>query len=984
MALIKILLIILFLLSLHDRTKIVGSNRHYEFFGHHRNDQKDDQTPKSAAEEQPDSGDKQLEQHSKNQSNQTEAFKPKTDCIRKGDRIENLNNLMVNLRQFYEQTLGQLLVLRLPDIFRIACSNDELAKQDLNTLILLLLGSAVQCDRKEYFIEKIKQLDLDDQHEIVACIQQITDNPISVWSINEWSDLNLLPQSEHEKMFNLLFLHVQSLVSERDQLLARLVSIVLKIEKLSKQCNCGQSRNSELDDELMSLLSLAASAETGRRRDAPAEQSNYSIINNINNINLANLTINQSFSTPSKFSCGKLDSTAPPNVSNRSLLTCPNCRALSLSDLSSSSKLEKKVELEDSSLTSLPSLTKEDEERNLKLKQTIEELNDFKQRLRTVQAELEEKREMLVELKELLEQSKETCVRLREENIELAQEARAIKAYRDEIDILTEKVRTFHHLENELQKYKLKMNEFDFYKARVDELRDENRLLSEAKQMLEEQLEISRKKTENLSEVESQLYQMKAYSSELKTQRELDKDKIQSLIEQIAELQVEKKSTIEELSVCQSELKHLRSQLSNSQIYLNDYKATGNSAGSSEKEKHRSTKPTECSNECSEENSLELMQMITDTGSLEANEKNLRSSLLEQLNSDASKRILKLELENQKLKFIIENLRTNNPNPLNGTTSPNDELNGTERQKHSSISSLGSAHSDESTANNKTITNQINDHRLGERCSSNSSTDSIKSTSLSVFSSATGDANSTSASQAATNQFSTSTSPLDTNEYDSGCVSLICESNKSSSITPVNMLRMQKQQLQLDKERLEQQMLDINTANSNESSKANNAPIRQQSANEQLTNPASGSQSINQTGAVDLNGAPHLLSGSNNYNHRTSSESSSNCDDEHHHQLSKLRLFDGSNSSLSSNASSVGLKQFASQHSQRTDLNKLNNNYLSNLNSSISSTKNRPSTISGDQIKQIKQIDVKRMPLIETTQIEVGLTFEVSNFLSWF
>lgn len=938
-----------------------------------RNDQKDEHPPKSAAEERPD--DKQLDQQTnQNQSDQTEAYKPKTDCIRKGDRIENLNNLMVNLRQFYEQTLGQLLVLRLPDIFRIACCSDELAKQDLNTLILLLLGSAVQCDRKEIFIEKIKQLDLDDQHEIVACIQQITDNPISVWSISEWSDLNLLPQSEHEKMFNLLVLHVQSLVSERDQLLARLVGIVLKIERLSKQCNCSESRNSELDDELMGLLSLAA--ETDRRSDPPTEQGNYSIINNINNISLTNLTINQSFSSPSKFSSSKLDSPAPLNVSSRSPLACPNCRALSLGDLSASSKLDKKAELEDSSLTSLPSLTKEDEERNLKLKQTIEELNDFKQRLRTVQAELEEKREMLVELKELLEQSKETCVKLREENIELAQEARAIKAYRDEIDILTEKVRTFHHLENELQKYKLKMNEFDFYKARVDELRDENRLLSDAKQMLEEQLEISRKKSENLSEVESQLYQMKAYSSELKTQRELDKDKIQSLIEQIAELQVEKKSTIEELSVCQSELKHLRSQLSNSQVYLNDYKATG------EKEKDR--KPAECSNECSGENSLEL-QVITDTGGLEANEKNLRSSLLEQLNSDASKRILKLELENQKLKFIIENLRTNNPNQLNGTTSPADELNGGERQKHSSISSLGSAHSDESTANNKTITNQ--DHRLGERCSSNSSTDSIKSTSLSVFSSATGDANSISASQAATNQFSTSTSPLDTNEYDSGCVSLICESNKSSSITPVNMLRMQKQQQQLDKERLENQMLDA----ANESSKANNAPIRQQSTNDQLANPASGRQSVNQTAAdlnglngASLNGAAHPISSANNY--RTSSESSSNCDDDHHHQhqLSKLRLFDGSNSSLSSNASSIGLKQFAGQHAQRTDLNKLNNNYLSNLNSSVSSTKKRPSTISGDQIKQIKQIDVKRMPLIETTQIEVGLTFNASSIFFGF
>lgn len=397
-----------------------------------------------------------------NQINQID--KPKIN--NKLDRIKNLNNLIKDLKDFYEKSLGQLLVLRLPDIFKIAYSNDETSKQDLNTLILLLLGSAVQCDRKEYFIEKIKQLDLDDQHELVECIQQITDNPISVWS-NEWSDLSLLPQNEHEKMFNLLFLHVQSLIQERDQLLNRLVSIVLKIRNLSK-CDCSRPTTKELDDEMLSFLNSSFINNQFEQTDQN-DQSHYSIINN--NINLTSLTINQSYSSPStKLASFKLDTQLLNNNLSPNK-NCPNCRALFAND----SKLDKKSEVEDSSLQSLqslPSLTKEDEsDRNLKLKQTIEELKEYKQKLRTVQAALEEKSEMLAELKELLEQSKDTCVRLREENLELAQEARSVKAYRDEIDILNEKVRSFHHLENELQKYKLKMNDLDFYKARVDELR---------------------------------------------------------------------------------------------------------------------------------------------------------------------------------------------------------------------------------------------------------------------------------------------------------------------------------------------------------------------------------------------------------------------------------------------------------------------------------------------------------------------------------
>lgn len=498
--------------------------------------------------------------------------------------------------------------------------------------------------------------------------------------------------------------------------------------------------------------------------------------------------------------------------------------------------------------------------------------------------------------------------------------------------------------------------------------------------MLEEQLELSRKKSENLSEVENQLYQLKAYSSELKTQRELDKDKIQNLIEQVAELQVEKKSTIEELSVCQSELKHLRSQLNNSQIYLNDYnsKINGQGVANNNGEKLNSNLPN--GDSCSEENSLD---MLINTNI--ENEKNLRSSLRDQLNSDASKRVLKLELEIQKLKFIIENLRSSNSN----------ELNNNERRKHSSISSLGSVHSDESKddLNNGSKSNPLND-RLSERCSSNSSTDSIKSTSLSVFSNVTNNTNSN-LNQLSTNQFSpSSSSPLDNNEYDSGCVSLICEnnhngnnhnSNKSNSITPVNMLRMQQQQQQLDKERLEEEKEDGEIANCNSkhrtvnqlnnqttktitTCKSNNSTIKER----QITNELNGQLNDHLNNFNNLNSLNNLVNNksngqlkSSNLNHQQSELSL----DEN--QLNKLRLFNGSNSSLSSNASSnIGLKQQLTR-SQQTDLNKLNNSNNSITLTPISTAKNRM-PVTGDQIKQI---DVKRMPLISTSQIEVSAVY---------
>jgi predicted RNase H-like nuclease (RuvC/YqgF family) len=140
---------------------------------------------------------------------------------------------------------------------------------------------------------------------------------------------------------------------------------------------------------------------------------------------------------------------------------------------------------------------------------------ELKSKLRNIHHEVEEKNEIIVELKELLEQSKETCNKLRQENMDLVQEARAAKALRDEIDFLNERVRKLDRLETEVQRYKDRMGDMEFLKTRIDEVREENRLLSEGKAMLQEQLELARKRCERLPELEHQLIQVKALSLEL-------------------------------------------------------------------------------------------------------------------------------------------------------------------------------------------------------------------------------------------------------------------------------------------------------------------------------------------------------------------------------------------------------------------------------------------------------------------------------------
>ena len=49
----------------------------------------------------------------------------------------------------------------------------ELSTEEMRKVLLLILGCAVQCERKEQFIENIKTLDISTQHGIVEFIKEV-------------------------------------------------------------------------------------------------------------------------------------------------------------------------------------------------------------------------------------------------------------------------------------------------------------------------------------------------------------------------------------------------------------------------------------------------------------------------------------------------------------------------------------------------------------------------------------------------------------------------------------------------------------------------------------------------------------------------------------------------------------------------------------------------------------------------------------------
>ncbi|TSN95649.1 Girdin [Bagarius yarrelli] len=138
------------------------------------------------------------------------------------------------------------------------------------------------------------------------------------------------------------------------------------------------------------------------------------------------------------------------------------------------------------------------------------ELADAKAKIRRLRQELEEKSEQLLDCRQELENLEKEIKRIQQENLLLLSDARSARAYRDELDALREKAMRVDKLESEVGRYKERLHDIEFYKARVEELKEDNQILLETKSMLEDQLEGSRARSDKLHELEKENLQFKA------------------------------------------------------------------------------------------------------------------------------------------------------------------------------------------------------------------------------------------------------------------------------------------------------------------------------------------------------------------------------------------------------------------------------------------------------------------------------------------
>uniref|UniRef100_A0A3Q3NP31 Coiled-coil domain containing 88A n=1 Tax=Labrus bergylta TaxID=56723 RepID=A0A3Q3NP31_9LABR len=174
------------------------------------------------------------------------------------------------------------------------------------------------------------------------------------------------------------------------------------------------------------------------------------------------------------------------------------------------------------------------------------ELADAKAKIRRLRQELEEKSEQLLDTRQELEHMEVELRKLQQESFQLLSDARSARAYRDELDALREKAIRVDKLESELSRYKERLHDIEFYKARVEELKEDNQVMLETKAMLEEQLDASRTRSDKLHLLEKENLQLKSKIHDLEMERDMDRRRLEELLEENLVLEMAQKQSMDE------------------------------------------------------------------------------------------------------------------------------------------------------------------------------------------------------------------------------------------------------------------------------------------------------------------------------------------------------------------------------------------------------------------------------------------------------
>ncbi|XP_026070218.1 girdin-like isoform X2 [Carassius auratus] len=351
-----------------------------------------------------------------------------------GQRAQNLSVLVYHIKSYYQETLHQLIMMPPPSVLLLGRNPVcEEGLEEIRNLLLLLLGCAVQCERKEEYIEKIQSLDFDTKAAIAAHIQKVTHCQENVFDLH-WLETEGLCPEEWENLCRSMSINLKMLVDQRDRQFEAIVELMQGKETM-KSVVFGD--DSSLKESTSGWLSFS--------------------------------------------------------------------------------------------------------QQHLAL-----ELANAKARIKCLRQELEEKSEQLLDCRQDLERVEAEVKRLQQENMQLLIDARTARMYRDELDAMKERAIRADKLESEVARYRDKLHNLNFYKAKLEELKEDNQVLMESKAMLEEELQGVKARSDKLHHLEKHNLLLESKLHDIEEERAVNRRRTEELLERNVILELSQKRTMEE------------------------------------------------------------------------------------------------------------------------------------------------------------------------------------------------------------------------------------------------------------------------------------------------------------------------------------------------------------------------------------------------------------------------------------------------------
>ncbi|XP_023615730.1 protein Hook homolog 1 isoform X3 [Myotis lucifugus] len=159
-------------------------------------------------------------------------------------KASNLKKVLQGIMSYYSEFLGQQISEELiPDLNRITESSDSV---ELGRLLQLILGCAVNCEKKQEHIQNIMTLEESVQHVVMTAIQELMSKEILSSPTND-------AVGELEQQLKRALEELQEALSEKEELRQRCQELDMQVTALQDEKNSLVSENAMMNEKLDQL-----------------------------------------------------------------------------------------------------------------------------------------------------------------------------------------------------------------------------------------------------------------------------------------------------------------------------------------------------------------------------------------------------------------------------------------------------------------------------------------------------------------------------------------------------------------------------------------------------------------------------------------------------------------------------------------------------------------------------------------------------------